>query len=254
MKLSKRLQCVVGCVQSGGVVADIGCDHGFTAIELVKSGRASGAVAMDIKEGPLSRAREHIGQHGLTGKIACRLSDGASALTAGEADTILISGMGGALICRILRDSIPVISAAEELVLSPQSEIHLVRRELHNLGFRIAAERMVFDMGKYYVVIRAVPGEERYGEEEEYLYGKCLIDGRSEVFAEYMGRELARVQGILSGIQGGPGDGRQKPEACLETEKYLEGQQPEGRLDARRRLEKEQEQIRRVLHRLHKEL
>lgn len=257
MNLSKRLQCVVGCVQSGGVVADIGCDHGFTAIELVKSGKASGAVAMDIHEGPLSRAREHIKEYGLTGKIDCRLSDGASALMAGEADTILISGMGGALICRILRGSVQVISEAKELVLSPQSEIDLVRHELHNLGFRIAEEQMVFDMGKYYVVIRAVPGKEKYASEEEYIYGRCLIDGASDIFIEYMHRELVRVEGILERI-GGKGNLKSR-ELKGQPEENPAGQKcpgkgkghSGGRLAALERLKKEQGQIRWVLHKLY---
>lgn len=225
---------MVECVQSGGVVADVGCDHGFTAIELVESGRALRAIAMDIGEGPLLRARKHVKEHGLTGQIDCRISDGVHALGEGEADTVLISGMGGALICRILNAGRQVIAQVHELVLSPQSEPWLVRCALHNLGFCIALERMVFELGKYYVVIRAVPGTERYTQEEEYIYGKCLIDGASDVFLAYMRKELARVEGILAGIRG---------DAC-------DGKLSEGRLAAKKRLEAEREQISRVLHRI----
>lgn len=201
MKLSKRLQRVVANVQSNGVVADIGCDHGFTSIYLVQSHKAAGAIALDINQGPLARAKEHILQYGLEDKIALRLSDGAKELLPGEADTLLISGMGGALIRRILLESREVTETAKELVLSPQSEIFLVRKCLHELGFQIAAEEMVLDQGKYYVIIRAIPGQETYQEEIEYLYGKKLIDSRDEIFSSFIGREQMRVDRVLQTLE-----------------------------------------------------
>jgi len=188
-------------VLSGGVVADIGCDHGFTSIYLMENKMAERVIAMDINKGPLERAKEHIMQYGLEKSISLRQSDGAKALKAGEADTLLISGMGGNLICRILRESEIVARAAKELVLSPQSEVHQVRRLLHKMGFCIAAENMVLDQGKYYVVIRGVPGKESYQEETEYLYGKKLMEGRSRTFRSYLKKEAYRVEKVLAGME-----------------------------------------------------
>ena len=65
MQLSKRLQMVAAQVLSGGVLADIGCDHGFTSIYLVSGGQVSRAIAMDVREGPLERAAEHVAESGL---------------------------------------------------------------------------------------------------------------------------------------------------------------------------------------------
>ena len=158
-------------VASHGVTADIGCDHGFTSIYLIEQGLADHVIAMDINEGPLERAREHVTESGLTEQIELRLSDGAKKLTPGEADTLLISGMGGALICKILEDSPEVVERAQELVLSPQSEWSVVRHYLHEHGFMIAGEAMVLDQGKYYLILRAVPGQEHYSDEMEYIYG-----------------------------------------------------------------------------------
>ena len=75
MQLSKRLQTVAHLVHSGGVVADIGCDHGFTIIYLVMNQLASAGIAMDVADGPLMRAKEHIHQYGLDNRIALRKSD-----------------------------------------------------------------------------------------------------------------------------------------------------------------------------------
>ena len=135
-------------------------------------------------------------------KISLRLSDGAKGLAVGEADTILISGMGGALICRILRDGGAAVRSASELVLSPQSEAWLVRHCIHEMGFRIAAEEMVAEQGKYYVIIRAVPGTESYGQEVDYIYGRRLAEDRDKVFLEFLQKERERVSRALEGMEG----------------------------------------------------
>lgn len=198
MQLSKRLQMVADQVLSGGVLADIGCDHGFTSIYLVSNSRVRKAIAMDVREGPLGRAAEHVAESGLQEQIKLRLSDGLEQLQPGEADTILISGMGGALMEQILRAHPEVTKAARELVLSPQSEVYRIRTCLHELGFRIAGEDMVQDMGKYYVVLRAVPGTEHYLQAVEYTYGRDLIRQKHPVFRQYMEAEKCRVANILA--------------------------------------------------------
>lgn len=197
MQLSKRLSKVVQQVQSGGVVADIGCDHGFTSIYLVINHICHGAIAMDINDGPLIRAKEHVSQYGLQEQIQIRKSDGTENLSPGEADTLLISGMGGGLMERILLSKPEVIRQLSEMVLSPQSEIYKVRRCIHKLGFMIDHEEMVFDMGKYYTIIHCVPGIESYEQDIDYIYGKQLILHRDKIFIAFLEKELKRVQTIM---------------------------------------------------------
>lgn len=218
MQLSRRLQRVAANVLSGGVVADIGCDHGFTSIYLVSGGQAASAIAMDINPGPLQRATEHVQSYGMQNQIQIRLSDGTQALRPGEADTILISGMGGGLIERILRQNPDVTGSARELVLSPQSEIFRVRKTLHDMGFRIASEEMISDMGKYYVIIRAVPGKENYFREDEYIYGKYLIDQRNPLLQEFLEKELVRICGILERFPEDRPDLREEKTGALRKE------------------------------------
>ena len=198
MQLSKRLQTVAHLVHTGGVVADIGCDHGFTIIYLVMNQLASAGIAMDVADGPLMRAKEHIHQYGLDNRIALRKSDGLQQLVEGEADTILISGIGGALMERILREFPHVTQSAKELVLSPQSEIYKVRHALHDLGFVIAQEEMVFDQGKYYTIIRCERGSEHYFTEEEYIYGGYLMRTRhSAGTADYLRYFESEITGCI---------------------------------------------------------
>ncbi len=201
MQLSKRLQRVIAQVEHGDVVADIGCDHGFTSIALIEENRADHVIAMDINKGPLLRASEHIAEAGLTELIETRLSDGVAEMEPGEADTLLISGMGGALICKILQDHPQVVQRARELVLSPQSEIYLVRHMIHDLGYAIDREEMLLDQGKYYVVIHAVRGTQQYERAEEYIYGKALIEQKSPVLQRFLIKEKNRVESILQAMQ-----------------------------------------------------
>lgn len=224
-KLSKRLETVASCVGSGGTVADIGCDHGFTSIYLIENEMARCGIAMDINKGPLEKAESHIKQAGLTDKIETRLSNGLDKLEGGEADTILISGMGGALIRDILMKEKDKTLSAGELVLSPQSEIYLVRRCIHELGFIIVLEKMVFDMGKYYVVIRAVRknligclGQDKEGivaendvesikniagayDDADYVYGKYLIDTKDAVLSEFLAKEKERMEKVTASLK-----------------------------------------------------
>lgn len=203
VRLSKRLQMVAGQVQNGGVVADIGCDHGYTAIYLIEQGLAERVIAMDINKEPLRRAAEHIQQYRMQESIETRLSDGAAELVPGEADALLISGMGGALICRILDEAADVTAQAQELILSPQSELSFVRHYLLEHGFCIDREKMLADRGKYYTVIHAVHaqyghGEQHFIQEEEYIYGKYLLDHHDMCLLSFLKTEESRLERVLN--------------------------------------------------------
>ena len=132
MELSKRLYAVAGLVTEGASVADIGTDHGYVPIYLVKNKIASKVIAMDINKGPLERARMHIIGHGLKGQIETRLSDGLKNLEPGEVDAFIAAGMGGGLVIKILEDSKEVVEQLKFAVLQPQSEIAKVRKYLDN--------------------------------------------------------------------------------------------------------------------------
>lgn len=223
MRLSKRLERVAQTVKSGGVVADVGCDHGFTSIYLVQHRLAGAAIAMDIGQGPLGRAAEHVEKYGMADRITLRLSDGLEKLAPGEADTILISGMGGALMAGILERGRQTAQAAQEMVLSPQSEIFLVRKKLHEIGFMIDGEDMVEEQGKYYWILRAVPGREVY-REEEYIYGRKLVEGSHPVFREFLCREYNRLRQVELHMSSHTlsARGKEKLKKCLAEEENIQ--------------------------------
>ena len=154
VKISDRLKTAASLVSEGVVLADVGTDHGYVPIYLLEQKKIRCAIAMDINKGPLERAKEHIQLYGMDAYIQTRLSDGVAALQMGEADSILVAGMGGGLVMHILEEGKAVCQAAGELILQPQSELSGVRDYLAKNGYMIDAERMVFEDGKYYPMMR----------------------------------------------------------------------------------------------------
>lgn len=106
VRLSKRLERLGCYVTKGNRLADIGTDHAYLSIALVQAGRIPSAIAADVNEGPLLRAGEHIRAAGLSRQVETRLSDGLSRFQSDEADTVVIAGMGGQLMRRILEGGV----------------------------------------------------------------------------------------------------------------------------------------------------
>lgn len=207
IKLSKRLEAVARLVTKGRAVCDVGTDHGYLPIWLVQTGVCSRALAMDIHEGPLSRAREHIAACGLAEHIAIRRSDGLQSMRERECDSVVIAGMGGNLIMRILTDGMEKARSVKELILQPQSDIEAVRRFTARLGFAIEEQDMVREDGKYYIMFRCVhsdkgrPKTEKNGTDERTRtacdrYGQQLLLTRHPVLFEYLEKELGVLEKI----------------------------------------------------------
>ena len=175
MQLSKRLLEVSGLVSYGSRLADVGTDHGYIPIWLTEQGAIRSAVAMDINRGPLLRAQENIRRHRLEEKIKTRLSDGVAELRPGEADSVVIAGMGGSLMVKILKEGKEVLETVKELVLQPQSDICNVRRFLQENGYRIDTERIVLEDGKFYPMMHVVHGKMEPLSDIEAMYGPCLL-------------------------------------------------------------------------------
>lgn len=197
MELSKRLYAVAGLVTEGASVADIGTDHGYVPIYLVKNKIASKVIAMDINRGPLERAKMHIIGHGLKGQIETRLSDGLKSLEPGEVDAFIAAGMGGGLVIKILEDSKEVVDKLKFAVLQPQSEIAKVRKYLNQNGLVIIDEDMVEEDGKFYPMMKVVHGEPQEYEEYEYIFGKILLEKNHPVLHKFLLREQYIQESIV---------------------------------------------------------
>ena len=226
IRLSKRLECVIDLVPAGQPVLDVGCDHAFTSIALVERGKCPCCVASDVRPGPLLAAQKNILQASLAGQIKTVLADGIPKNigkifrelsndkdrgTEGTDSTgcaaAVITGMGGMLIVRILKEAGPCLDFFDALILSPQSEPDKVRKCVSGLHFKIAGERMLKEDGKYYTVILCVRGNGGPLSEKEALYGPVLIKDRNPVLYEYLLKQRAVLSGIREELRShGKGD------------------------------------------------
>lgn len=235
-QLPKRLETIIERMPASGCIADVGCDHAYVAIEAVRRGKAARALACDVRKGPLQQAAEHILCAGLAGKIETRLSDGLEKVAPGEADTVVVAGMGGPLMERILQGRLTDFG---HFVLSPQSEIPHFRRFLLTEGMQIDEETMLIDEGKYYVILNvsrradtteasmdaarhivsgetdadddrgeaktgtgtvhseAATADPMYVTEEDFLYGGPLLRRLDPVLKSFLEKEKTRYEGIL---------------------------------------------------------
>ena len=188
MELSARLKAVAGMVTKGNRVCDVGCDHGYISIYLVKNGVSPYVYAMDVNKGPLLRAKEHILDYGYTDKIETILSDGLVALGDRESNALICAGMGGKLIIKILTDGMEQVLKMRELVLQPQSEIHLVREYLRKQGFYIDKEDIIFEDGKYYPMMHVIIESEKQNEDNPVFdkFGPCLLKEKHPVLKDFL--------------------------------------------------------------------
>ena len=158
--LSKRLFKVANLVEPAAFLADIGCDHGFLSIALVKSGKIKKAFCSDINEGPLKRAKEHIKEYCLEDKISTCLSDGLLSIKDKydeyPFDAAVICGMGGLMGVKIIHEADEFFRRMNVFYIQLQSDLELVRIYLKKSGYDILFEDMVLEDGKYYTVLKVM--------------------------------------------------------------------------------------------------
>lgn len=222
MELSKRLAAIAAMAEPGDRLADIGTDHGYLPIYLVEQNIAPSAIAMDVVEGPLARAFAHVREHGLEEKIVLRKSDGFEKLLPGEADAAVIAGMGGPLMIRILEEGKKTAESLKYLILSPQSDIPAVRRYLAENRYETVSEAMALEDGKYYTVMKVLPGAGTGGPLPyiEEKYGKCLLRKRDPVLFSWLIKERETLDALrVSLLQAGS---ERAKERLAQVERELE--------------------------------
>lgn len=219
MELSVRLSAVADLILPTETFADVGCDHGYLSVYLIEKNICRKVIAMDVRKGPLERANQTIARFGCEGHVETRLSDGIMKLALEEADGFVCAGMGGRLALQILYQDKEKVACMKQVILQPQSELWLVRRMLSRWELEIETERMVYEEGKYYPMMRIRPKREfasvqpvcdekfltgftkdnwkHYAEE---LYGKHLLEAKDCVLKAFLEKETERLQQIREGL------------------------------------------------------
>ena len=197
--LSDRLQHIYDLVPVTKVLADIGTDHGYLPIALVKEGKVDKAYAMDINEGPLEKAATNIKDAKVDASVTTILSDGLAHLPS-DVNTVVIAGMGGMLMSRLLESEKDKLEALDCLVLSPHLDEDCVRRKVMTLGFVIEDEAMVVDNNKYYTVMVCRKGSEQWSD-LEIRYSRRLMEARRPVWLTFMKKNADKCRYIIGRLE-----------------------------------------------------
>lgn len=223
-KLSRRLSVIMAMVPGGRLLADVGTDHGYLPIALVEEGKYEAALAMDINDGPLCRARANIHSRRLENRIRTVQSDGLEAIAAKvpetmfpqlssvAPDTIVIAGMGAALMERIVEKDRAVIEEAKNCLFSPHTDIPGFRQFLLSRGFSLMDEEMCEEDGQFYTFFLCRPPQKREREEKvskeqipldpvEEAYGSILIRKKSGVLIRYLERDIQKRTALIERLR-----------------------------------------------------
>ncbi|MBA3925247.1 tRNA (adenine(22)-N(1))-methyltransferase [Listeria rustica] len=201
-QLSERLEKVVSYVPVGSRIADIGSDHAYLPCYAVQQGQVEFAIAGEVVEGPFQSATKQVRSLGLTEEIAVRKGDGLAVMEPEDAiETIVIAGMGGALIRSILEADAAKLVGVKRVVLQPNIAAHQLREWGEVNQWALTAEAILREDNKIYEILVLEPSENKvvYSDAERLL-GPFLMREKSAVFQTKWEHELSNWKGIQAKI------------------------------------------------------
>ncbi len=212
--LSERLETIADLIEYGETMADIGTDHGFLPVYLIKSGKCTNAIATDISKNSLKKAEELIISEGLINECSARVGNGLAPIDIGEVDDAVIAGMGGILMAEILSADIGKSHSFKKIILQPRSKIYYLRKWIRDNGFSITKERIAKEGERFCEILLVEPCEnsniqvennlEAYSEDEFLLtdfFPETLIYEPNELTLEYLQYHLIKNEAILTKLK-----------------------------------------------------
>lgn len=196
--LDKRLKLCADMVK-GNFVCDVGTDHAYIVSELLTSGKCSRAIAADINEKPLKAAEKTLQNSGVISKAELILSDGLKNVPLENVTDIVIAGMGGELIAKILSECDEL--DGKNLILQPMTRSEKLIKFLYKNGFEIIAQKAVSDGKFFYTAINAVKTDapcQKLTPVSEYIGKLDFSDEVSVKFAAMKAESILRSGRALS--------------------------------------------------------
>lgn len=202
MEISLRLKTIASMVDKCECVADIGTDHGYIPMYLIKNNVCTRAIASDINKGPVEKAKFNVRIEDLQDKIACRLGAGLSTINRGEVQGIVIAGMGGNLIRDIIEDELDVFKEAKFAILQPVQNPEVLREYIYKKGYKIVDEELCIDEGKFYEIIK-IKYDNNIKNVDAIFYevGEKLLNNNHPLVGEFIEYKLDRYNKILFNIK-----------------------------------------------------
>jgi tRNA (adenine22-N1)-methyltransferase len=181
--LSRRLAQVAAQVPAGARLADIGSDHAYLPVALMRRGAIVAAVAGEVALTPFRAAQRTVRENDLQPFITVRLADGLAAIEPGDGITaVSLCGMGGETIRDILDSGKGHLSGQERLILQPNGGEQPLRQWLMDNGYRILFEDVLHENRfDYEIIVADRTGPVVYSERELY-FGPLQMQVRSPAF------------------------------------------------------------------------
>lgn len=191
--INDRLKAVASVIDEDANIMDIGCDHALLDIFVAKTRKVGKIIASDINKGPLIGAKKNIDDYKMQDKIVLRHGDGLKILD-NDIDTIVISGMGGVTINKILEKK--HLKNIKCIILSPNNGISKVRKHLNKIGFELEKESLILEKNIIYIIMKAVRGNKKLSS-NAIKYGSLSLR-KDDLYKKYLLKDLAKVEKVLS--------------------------------------------------------
>ena len=196
MELSKRLKRIAEHVDKCESVADIGTDHGYIPIYLVKEGICKKAIASDINKGPIEKAKVNVAFEGVSNKVKCLLGPGLNPLKVGEVNGVILAGMGGNLTRDILLADMEKVKKYDFIILQPAQNPEVLREFLYKNDYEIIDEDLIKDEGRFYELFKVKYNENSeklaFEDELEYEVSTLLREKNHTLFKEFIEEKINR--------------------------------------------------------------
>lgn len=199
-KLTSRLFEISNLINNSSILYDIGTDHAYLPIYLVQNGKCKRCFACDINKGPLERAKENINKNFLQDKIKTVLSDGLKNIDVEKADTIVIAGMGGELICSILEPFKEKL-LGKHIILQPMNSFYQVRKFFSDNNIKIENEILAKESDKLYIIMESFFERGEKSEEKELLFSKHLLYNKYPLKEEYLNKMIEKYSIMYNGLK-----------------------------------------------------
>lgn len=206
LRLSRRLQAVADYLPTSAYFADIGSDHAYLPCYVCLHDKTARAIAGEVRQGPWQRATDTVRQYGLDRAVNVRLGDGLEILSPGEAEQIVIAGMGGSLIANILEEGKEKLENVKRIVAQPNVDVRSTRRWLLKNGFAVTDEVIIEEQGHIYEIIAADrhTDSDPYDKnqlEQQLLFGPVLLNKRPDAFYRKWEEEYSKLQFVMQEMQ-----------------------------------------------------
>lgn len=200
-KLDERLMSCADFVRKNSKIVDVGTDHAYLPIYLIKMRKVQHAIASDVRKGPLLNAEKNLKKYHLLDNVELRLSNGLEKIKSEEVDDIIIAGMGGEVIIDILSKASWIKDKNKRLILQPMSMDEKVRKFLYNEKFKIIGENVTASENKIYNIICAEFCGKDFDVTELYPYIGTLAQNSNKETKIYVNKKIKGLKNQLRGLK-----------------------------------------------------